>query len=133
MSKDNLINIENIESEMYQSETHLLRAGKLYIKAIREFFEKNKGFAGFELYVNNHEFNDGDETSFSVSFDFIELEFDSEPSSPKEKRARDSVRGDLISLLSCAPDTLLQKVFDGYNGTLTINVEFLETILEDLK
>lgn len=45
----------------------------LFDEALLEFFKNNPNIAAFSVYVNNHEFNDGDETSFSVYHDSANL------------------------------------------------------------
>ena len=127
MYNKRLIVEQLIKEEIAISEKHLKKACEIYLNAIADFLKLNPDLKEFEIYVNNHEFNDGDETTFSVSLRSPELTFVSEPETQEEIAKANQIETDLIELLACAQNSpMLEKIFGGYHEYTTINLEVLE-------
>ena len=66
MLKETLKKIEDLNEQLYKVKNQLVTEFKSELKKI---FVDNPTLDRVEMYVNNHEFNDGDATSFYIGYD----------------------------------------------------------------
>jgi hypothetical protein len=68
--KESLKKIEELENQLNTVKSELQKEFKAELKKI---FVANPTLDSIEMYLNNHEFNDGDATSFYIGFEDLNL------------------------------------------------------------
>jgi len=68
--KESLKKIEELENQLNTVKSELQKEFKAELKKI---FVANPTLDSIEMYLNNHEFNDGDVTSFYIGFEDLNL------------------------------------------------------------
>ena len=84
--KESLKKIEELENQLNAVKSELQKEFKAELKKI---FVDNPTLDSIEMYLSNHEFNDGDATSFSIEFEGLNLVVEGE----HVKREYDRVNG----------------------------------------
>ena len=67
--------------------------------SIKQLFVENENVHGIYMYLNNHEFNDGDQTNFYINYDGLEIR-DSEGDEYED----DKLRKKLVELFAATQD-----------------------------
>jgi hypothetical protein len=65
--------IKKLEEIQKQRESLLDDLRKAFEDAVKQLFRENEKLHSVSMYLNNHEFNDGDATYFSLGFENLEL------------------------------------------------------------
>ena len=68
--KETLKKIEDLNEQLNKVKTQLVTEFKSELKKI---FVENPTLERVEMYVNNHEFNDGDATSFYIGYEDLKI------------------------------------------------------------
>ena len=68
--KETLKKIEDLNEQLYKVKNQLVTEFKSELKKI---FVDNPTLDRVEMYVNNHEFNDGDATSFYIGYEDLKI------------------------------------------------------------
>jgi len=73
--KESLKKIEELKNQLNTVKSELQKEFKAELKKI---FVANPTLDSIEMYLNNHEFNDGDATSFYIGYEDMNLTIDGE-------------------------------------------------------
>ena len=73
--KETLSKIQSLNEQVRAAKLELITEFKSELKKI---FVKNPTLESIEMYVNNHEFNDGDATSFYLGYEDLKVLVDGE-------------------------------------------------------
>jgi len=73
--KESLKKIEELKNQLNTVKSELQKEFKAELKKI---FVSNPTLDSIEMYLNNHEFNDGDATSFYIGYEDMNLMIDGE-------------------------------------------------------
>jgi hypothetical protein len=65
--------IEKLQELNNQRDALLKQMRNEFEASIKQLFVENENVHGIYMYLNNHEFNDGDQTNFYIGYDDLEL------------------------------------------------------------
>ena len=68
--KESLKKIEELKNQLFSAKSELQKEFKAELKKI---FVDNPTLDSVEMYLNNHEFNDGDATSFYIGYEDLKI------------------------------------------------------------
>ena len=68
--KESLKKIEELKNQLFSTKSELQKEFKAELKKI---FVDNPTLDSIEMYLNNHEFNDGDATSFYIGYEDLKI------------------------------------------------------------
>ena len=91
--------IEKLQQLNNQRDALLKQMRNEFEASIKQLFVENENMHGIYMYLNNHEFNDGDQTNFYIGYDDLELR-DSEG----DEYENDELREKLVELFAATQD-----------------------------
>jgi hypothetical protein len=91
--------IEKLQELNNQRDALLKQMRSEFEGSINQLFVENKELHSIYMYLNNHEFNDGDSTSFYIAYDDLEIR-DSEGDEYED----DELREKLVDLFAATQD-----------------------------
>ena len=96
-------------------------------EALKQVFVDNPKLEQISMYVNNHEFNDGDATSFYIGWEDMTISVDGEEIQREWDRntkayVEHPLLNNLIELFGQVQD-IHEELYGGYFGELTIDRE----------
>ena len=91
--------IEKLQQLNNQRDALLKQMRNEFEASIKQLFVENENMHGISMYLNNHEFNDGDQTNFYIGYDDLELR-DSEG----DEYENDELREKLVELFAATQD-----------------------------
>jgi hypothetical protein len=68
--KESLKKIEELKNQLFSAKSELQKEFKAELKKI---FVDNPTLDSIEMYLNNHEFNDGGATSFYIGYEYLKI------------------------------------------------------------
>ena len=99
--------------------------------SIVQLFNEHKTVKRLEIYLNNHEWSDGDQTSFYLSYDDLKLITEDELGNEtetdgygEETEENEKIRDQFVDLFkSCDIDSFYEDNFNEESGTLEFSVK----------
>lgn len=126
------MNISEINTQVKELQNQIKKAKEglyeLFVSELTSLFKEYPHIKNINCYLNNHEFNDGDPTSFNLNYDDLNLVFEDELGNETEyngyplDKEKEFIRDKFITLFQkCDIESFYEDNFSEDSGTITFS------------